>query len=639
MSKKLVFFGFLIICFMECGTDVNAQDALQKIQGINYAEVKITDSFWLPKIQDVAQNAIGVCVYQSEVATPRIRNFEKVAAGKGERHEGIYYDDSDVYKALEAIAYSLHTVPDAKLEAKADEWIDKIAAAQLADGYLNTFFTLEGLEDRWQDMEKHEAYCAGHLIEAAIAYHEATGKRKLLDVAIRLADHLNKALRLANKPWVAGHQEIELALVKLYRTTGDEKYLDLSEWFLKQRGHGHGKGKIWDEWNDPGYCQDALPVKQQTEITGHAVRAMYMYTGIADLASITEDEAYLHTMLQVWEDVVHRNTYVTGGIGAAGGNEGFDRDFVLPNEDAYCETCASVGMVFWNQRMNWLTGEAKYIDVLERSLYNSALDGISLSGKQFFYPNPLASSGQHSRKDWFGTACCPSNISRLISSLGNYIYGKTDEALWVNLFVGSETEVEISGIKMQVSMATEYPRKNSIRLNLNPSEPVTAAVHIRIPGWAGNEVLPGDLYTFMDKTVERPTLLLDGNPFEYQVKKSYAVITKTWSPNSQLEWILPMNPRLVQSREEVLENKNRLAVQYGPLIYCFEEVDNTFGVDNISVPKNIQFEITPGMVLDEPVVTLTSSTAQEQNITAVPYYTWCNRGSNAMKVWINVEEQ
>ncbi len=626
--------------------NISSQNQLRKIKGIDYSEVEITDPFWKPKIEDVAKNAIGVCVYQTETATARIRNFEKVAAKKGERHEGIYYDDSDVYKAIEAMAYSLHSVPDKTVEAKADEWIDKIAAAQLPDGYLNTYFTLEGIDDRWNDMERHEAYCAGHLMEAAIAYKRATGKGKLLDVAIRFADHIDRELRKKNRKWVAGHQEIELALIKLYRETADRKYLELSEWFLEQRGRGYGRGKIWDSWNDPAYCQDALPVKEQTEITGHAVRAMYMYTGIADLAAITQDKEYLETMLTVWEDVVHRNTYVTGGIGSAGRNEGFSVDYDLPNEHAYCETCASVGMVFWNQRMNWLTGNAKYIDVLEKSLYNSALDGISLDGKQFFYTNPLASHGQHERRDWFGTACCPSNISRLITSVGNYIYGKTDDALWINLFVGSKTRQRIGKNYVDIELNTEYPWQNKIELKINANKRSTFEVHIRIPGWSENEAIPGGLYTFSERTREDVVIKVDGKKINFKKDNGYAIVEDKWK-NSTITMELPMYPRLIKSRNEILENSDRHALQYGPLIYCFEAIDNGGDVFNVLLPEDVTFERENGMVKDEEIIKLSAQLpvlvptndgvridATLRKITAIPYYTWCNRGSNDMQVWM-----
>lgn len=324
-----------------------AQSGITKLNPVSFSQVTITDNFWKPKLEKIASAAVPVMIYQTEIATGRIRNYEKVARQQNEKHEGIYYDDSDVYKALEAIAYSLKNHSDKAMEQKADEWIDKIAAAQEEDGYINSFYSLDGLENRWTDMEKHEDYCAGHLMEAGVAYFQTTGKRKLLDVAIKMADHIDETFRKQNRPWVSGHEEIELALVKLYKTTGDKKYLELSDWFLDQRGHGHGKGGIWDNphWG-PKYAQDDVPVKDQKEITGHAVRAMYLYTGAADVAAAKNDVGYMNAMKTVWEDVVYRNMYVTGGIGSSGSNEGFSVDFDLPNENAYSETCASVGMVF-----------------------------------------------------------------------------------------------------------------------------------------------------------------------------------------------------------------------------------------------------------------------------------------------------
>jgi DUF1680 family protein len=445
------------------GIKAFSQTPLQKFEFVNFSQVNITDDFWKPKIDKVATVTMKACIYQTEINTPRIRNFEKVARNKGEKFEGIYYDDSDVYKALEAMAYALKTHPDPALEAKADEWIDKVAAAQLPDGYLDTYFTLRDINQRWTNIEAHEDYNAGHLIEAAVAYYNVTGKRKLLDVAIRLANHIDSTFRLGNKKWFSGHEEIELSLVKLYRVSNDDRYLKLADWYLQQRGKG-GIYTYGKTWFTPAYWQDLKPVKDQTEITGHAVRAMYLYTGAADVASLTGDNGYMTAMQKVWEDVVYRNMYITGGIGSAGDNEGFTKDYDLPNEDAYCETCASVGMVLWNQRMCQLTGDSKYIDVLERSLYNGALDGLSLSGDHFFYDNVLASNGQNQRREWFGTACCPANIARLVTSVGNYIYGKSNDGIWVNLFVGSNTNIKISNTDVAVKMETNYPWDGKVKI-------------------------------------------------------------------------------------------------------------------------------------------------------------------------------
>jgi len=486
--KKIFLLTTLIACIKTF-----SQTPLQKFEFVNFSQVNITDNFWKPKIDKVATVTMKACIYQTEIKTPRIRNFEKVARNKGEKFEGLYYDDSDVYKALEAMAYALKTHPDPALEAKADEWIDKVAAAQLPDGYLDTYFTLRDINQRWTVIDAHEDYNAGHLIEAAVAYYNVTGKRKLLDVAIRLANHIDSTFRLGNKNWFSGHEEIELALVKLFRVTNDDRYLKLADWYLQQRGKG-GIYNYEGKWATPAYWQDIKPVKDQTEITGHAVRAMYLYTGAADVAALTGDNGYMNAMQKVWEDVVYRNMYITGGIGSAGDNEGFTKDYDLPNEDAYCETCASVGMVLWNQRMCQLTGDSKYIDVLERSLYNGALDGLSLSGDHFFYDNVLASNGQHQRREWFGTACCPANVARLVTSVGNYIYGKSNDGIWVNLFVASNTTIKIGNTDVPVKMETNYPWDGKVKLTIDPKKKASFKLYLRLPEWSKETASPGNLY-------------------------------------------------------------------------------------------------------------------------------------------------
>ena len=644
MQKR--FFLFLVV-----GIFLHAESFSQnenvRINPVNFSTVVITDPFWKPKIDKVATKTLEACIYQTEFKTGRIRNFEKAARNKGEKHEGVFYDDSDVFKAIEAMAYSIKNTGSSELEKKADEWIDKIAAAQQPDGYLNTFYVLTGLEKRWQDMSMHEDYCGGHMIEAAVAYFDATGKRKFLDVAIRWADHFDQTFGPGKKDWVTGHQELELALVKLYRTTKNQHYLKLADWLLSERGKRLAKGYTWSEWKDTGYTQDLMPVKEQSEITGHAVRAMYMYTGAADVAANTGDQDYLKAMRRVWEDVVFRNMYITGGIGSAGSNEGFTVDYDLPNEQAYCETCASVGMIFWNQRMNMLTGNAEYIDILEKSLYNGALDGLSISGDRFFYGNPLASIGKSARKEWFGTACCPSNIARMIASLGGYIYGQKANKIFVNLFVSSQTSFPLQKNILQLKQETEYPWTGKMKFTVQIPRKEKATIALRIPGWAMDKAVPGDLYTFLDKSVSRPTININGQAYGYVIDNGYAVIDREWKSGDIIEYVLPMEIRKVGSRPEIKENTARIALQRGPVIYCVEGADNNGKVWNIVSSQESSWKIEPYNVVDEPIVSLVASLPVvevdkvvnriqmiNKPVRAIPYYTWCNRGSNPMQIWL-----
>ena len=642
MKKNILTIAIIFKSFL-----LFAQNPFEKIEFVNFSKVNITDNFWKPKIDKVAMVTIPVCIDQTEVKTPRIRNFEKVARKKGEKHEGIFYDDSDVFKALEAMAYSLKTHPSAEMEKKCDEWIEKIAAAQQPDGYLNTWYTLYGLQDRYTDMSMHEDYNAGHMIEAAVAYYNATGKRKFLDVCIKWADQFDALFGPGKRDWVTGHQELELALVKLYKTTKNEKYLKLSDWLLSERGKRLAKGYTWTDWKDTAYAQDVVPVKEQKEITGHAVRAMYMYTGAADVASQTGDTGYMKAMKTVWEDVVFRNMYITGGIGSAGSNEGFSQDYDLPNEQAYCETCASVGMVFWNQRMNALTGESMYMDVLEKSLYNGALDGLSLDGTRFFYGNPLASSGRHSRREWFGTACCPANIARLIASLGNYIYAQSNDGIWINLFVGSNTSIAMPKGNVDLKMETNYPLDGSVKISLNTAKKIKYAMHIRIPGYANGIAAPGGLYHFADNNASKIIIKVNGAVTPYTEEKGYAIINREWKKDDVVEFVIPMDIKKIISRDELKQDNDRISLQRGPLIYCFEGADNNGKAWNMILPGNTIFTAEPflvksenviALVADMPVVNInadgTSVNTSVQKVKAIPYYTWCNRGSNPMQVWL-----
>ncbi len=624
-----------------------AQAPKRQFEPVNFSQVTITDSFWKPTLDKVATTTLQTCVYQTEVKTPRIRNFEKVARGKNEKHEGIFYDDSDVFKALEAIAYSLKNHPNPELEKKADEWIDKIEAAQLEDGYINTYYTLGRLNERWTDMSMHEDYNGGHLIEAAVAYYQVTGKRKLLDVAIRFADHFDSLFGPDKKHWVTGHQELELALVKLYNTTQNKKYLTLAYWLLEERGHKYAKGYTWTEWKDTAYAQDAVPVRDQKEITGHAVRAMYLYTGAADVAALTGDEGYMKAMQSVWEDVVYRNMYITGGIGSSGNNEGFSTDYDLPNEQAYCETCASVGMVFWNQRMNLLTGNSKFIDVLERSLYNGARDALSLAGDRFFYGNPLASDGRHFRREWFGTACCPANIARLVSSLGDYIYGFSDKGIWVNLFIGSNTIAQVGKTAVPISMETNYPWDGAIKLTVQPKLKTKFKLHLRIPAGYKAKLYPETCSCLKIKQKQHSLLSVNGKAADYKVENGYAIIEREWKKGDQVEFVLPMEVKRVVSRVEVKQDEGRVALQRGPLVYCVEGADNGGQAWNLILPDKATFQTTHQKNLLDGVTTIEfeaptlqvnadgqSVKTEVKKIIAIPYYAWCNRGQNAMQVWL-----
>jgi len=620
------------------------------IQPVHFSDVIIQDGFWKSYTHKVSEVTIPVCIEYTENKTGRIRNFERASGllkdGKG--HEGIYYDDSDVYKALEAMAYSLKVHPNPELAKKADEWIDKIAAAQEPDGYINTFYTLTGLENRWSDMEKHEDYCAGHLIEAGIAYYYATGKRKLMDVGIRMADHMDSMFGPGKRHWVTGHQEVELALVKLYETTGNRKYLNLADWFISQRGHGHGVGRIWDNPNwGAQYCQDDQPIENVSRITGHAVRAMYYYTGVADVASHTQNATYLTAMQRVWEDVVHKNVYLTGAIGSSRHNEGFTQAYDLPNAEAYGETCASVGMVFWNQRMNQLTGNALYIDVLERSLFNGALAGISLTGDRFFYPNPLTSYDGDTRKEWFGTACCPSNIARLLASVGNYLYAHDGHDIWLNIYGGSKTTIPLENNRVTLTQQTNYPWEGFISLLVEPERPETFTLHARIPGWARNDVISGDLYRFANTKAEPTQILVNGKSVQYETVNGYATIRSKWKKGDRVDILLPMEIKRVLASDSVSQDRGKVALQRGPLIYCFEQADNPDGIFDIVLKDDAVLSAKWEPQLLGGICTLsgdaeairpapdgTSVATSAQHVKAIPYFAWANRGKHAMQVWI-----
>ena len=593
------------------------EQPLKMIEQIDFSHVKINDNFWSPRLSKHVSATLPVCIDQIENQTGRIRNFENAAKGEGE-HSGIFFDDSDVYKALEGMAYSLINNPDPELEKKADEWIDKFAAAQQPDGYINTFYTLTGLDKRWTNMDKHEMYCAGHMIEAGVAYYQATGKRKLLDVCIRMTDHMMSQFGPGKRHWVPGHEEIELALVKLYQTTQEQKYLDFAYWLLEERGHGHGTMGDEGKWN-PVYYQDIVPVRQLTDISGHAVRCMYLYCGMADVAALKNDTGYIAAMDRLWDDVVHRNMYITGGVGSSHDNEGFTEDYDLPNLDAYCETCASVGMVLWNQRMNQLTGDSKYIDVLERSLYNGALAGISLGGDRFFYVNPLESKGDHHRQEWYGCACCPSQLSRFLPSIGNYIYASSDDALWVNIYIGNTGQIRIGETDILLTQETDYPWDGSVKLTISTSQPLEKEIRLRIPNWC--------------KTYD---LSINGKRINVSEEKGYAVI-KDWKSQDVIALDMDMPVEIVAADPHVKENFGKRAIQRGPLVYCMEEIDNPVYFDQIQLSPSTTFQTAFASDILNGIKTIKTN-GRAQSATFIPYYAWDNRKAGKMRVWIPYNE-
>lgn len=574
---------------------------------VNFSKVKITDHFWQPRLKSHVDVTLPACIGQED---QRIKNFA-VAGGTDTGYKGLVYDDSDLYKMIEGASYSLINNPNPALEQKLDEIIGKIARAQRKDGYLMTYFLCGDTTKIFTNMDKHELYCAGHLIEAGIAYYNATGKRSLLDVAIRYANKIDNTFGPGKREWVPGHPEIELALVKLYRVTGDKRYLTLSKWLIEQRGHNHG------DWDDKTYYLDEKPVEQLSEIMGHAVRAMYLFTGMADIETVTGDTSYLAALDRLWDNVVNRKMYLTGGIGSSKANEGFEGDYVLPNKDAYCETCASVGMVMWNERMNMLKGDAKYADVMERSMYNGALAGISLHGDRFFYVNPLESDGDHHRKPWFGTACCPSQISRFLPSIGNYIYATSDDAIWINLFIGSETTIPVSGTKVALSQETNYPWDGDVKIRVSPDKAGSLTLKLRLPGWC-------DTYT----------LTVNGRAVKPSVDKQYLTLNRTWKKGDVIDFNMAMPVKLVAANPLVKDDYGKRAIQRGPLVYCMEECDNkaNFGSAKLSEKTTFKTQYEKGLL--NGVVSITASD-DSGSYQFIPYYAWDNREPGKMKVWVD----
>ncbi|GAA3412477.1 glycoside hydrolase family 127 protein [Paenibacillus hodogayensis] len=605
--------------------DISA-NSHQKLQAVPFNRVWIDDTFWASRLKALKETTILACLEQCE-RTGRIANFAKAAGLAEGPFQGIFFDDSDVYKLLEGASYSLMIHPDPELEAQTDRIIDLIAAAQEEDGYLFTYYSLVTPEQRWTDMNKHEMYCGGHLIEAAIAYKQATGKSKLLDTACKLADHYDNVFGPGKRHWVDGHEEIELALVALYRETGEERYWKLALWLLEERGHGHGKGEIWDR-DDMGaaYCQDDKPVSELSEVSGHAVRAMYLYAAMADVAAMTGDKAYMDALDRVWSSVVERNMYVTGGIGQSKHNEGFTRDYHLPNETAYCETCAAVGMVLWNHRMNLLHGHSKYADIVERAMYNGAAAGISLEGDTFFYVNPLASHGDHHRVPWFDCSCCPTQLSRFLPSVGHYIYSVADRGIVVNQYVQGGTKVTMAETDVKLEQKTAYPYDGDVQISVWPSETRRFELRLRYPGWCRG----------MSVRVNGEAL----DAGDYALDSGYLVVERAWCAGDQVELQMEMPVKRVRSRNEVEDNAGRIALERGPLVYCVEKADNAhLQFDSLVVPEHAPLVCVRSRDFGPPVTVLRGACPEGRTFTAIPYCFWDNREPGFMQVWLRERQE
>jgi len=645
--KKLTVALVLIVAM---ATTASAQQQDYPIQPVAFTKVHVHDNFWQPKMEVNANVTIPYVIAQCK-ANGRMDNF--LRAGKklsGDKMSEFPFDDTDVYKAIEGASYSIQNKANPKLEAYIDTLINIIGAAQEPDGYLFTFRTVNAKQPhewigskRWEKEEilSHELYNAGHLYEAAVAHYQATGKKTLLNIAIKNADLLVKTFGPGKIEEYPGHQIVEIGLSKMYRVTANKKYLNLAKFFLDVRGP---KGDAYNQ-------ADKKVVDQHTAV-GHAVRAAYMYTGMADIAALTGDTKYLAAIDDIWGDVVNKKLYITGGIGATGAGEAFGEAYQLPNMSAYAETCAAIGNVYWNERMFLLHGDSKYIDVLERTLYNGLLSGVSLSGDRFFYPNPLASMFQHQRSAWISCACCISNMARFLPSLPGYVYAQDKNDLYVNLFMGNTSKIALDVTNVEITQTTEYPWKGDVAININPEKTADFTLKIRIPGWANQEASPGDLYAFMDKKTLPVTISINGKTTTFITDKGYAVFTRRWKKGDLVSLSLPLETEKIIANKSVKDDLSRFVLERGPMVYCLEGPDNKDSlVQNIMIDKNAiaTAQYDPNLLNGVGVINIAGQSTKRQlnsdsllvvnqNVKAIPYYAWANRGPSEMTVWIPYEQ-
>lgn len=620
------------------------------INPVPFTSVKVTDNFWGQRLQASREVTIPLAFSKCE-ETGRYENFVKAAHPSDTyKVEGFSFDDTDVYKTIEGASYSLQTYPDKKLQKYIDSVLVIVAGAQEPDGYLYTARTMNPKhphnwagKERWVAVENlsHEFYNLGHMIEGAVAHYQATGKRNFLNIAIKYADCVCREIGNGpqQKKYVPGHQIAEMALVKLYMVTGDKKYLDQAKFFLDTRGYTSRKD---------AYSQAHKPVVEQDEAVGHAVRAVYMYSGMADVAAITGDSSYIKAIDKIWDNIVSKKIYITGGIGARHAGEAFGNNYELPNLSAYCETCAAIGNVYMNYRLFLLHGDAKYFDVLERTLYNGLISGVSLDGGSFFYPNPLSSNGKYSRKPWFGCACCPSNVSRFIPSLPGYVYAVKNDQVYVNLYLSNKAELKVDKKKILLEQETGYPWNGDIRLKITQGNQ-DFTMKLRIPGWVRGNVLPSDLYSYADNQKPAYQVSVNGQTVESDVNDGYLSIARKWKKGDVVEVHFDMIPRIVKANPKVEADHGRVAVERGPIVYCAEWPDNRFNVHSILLNQHPQFKVTDKPELLYGIRQITTDAqalsydkagklvTKDVELTLIPYYAWAHRGEGDMEVWLPID--
>ncbi len=623
----------------------NSKDE-EHIQQVPFTQVHLNDSFWAPKIEVNRTVSIPSAFKKSE-ETGRMDNFAVAGGLLDEEHQGDFpFDDTDVYKILEGASYALAVKPDPELDSYLDSLIYLISKAQEDDGYLFTCITnkcdrLKGWygKGRWDQLNSHELYNCGHLYEAAVAHYMATGKKSLLNVAIKNADLVYKVFgpNEGQKHVPSGHPIIEMALVKLYHATGDKKYLELAHYFIDETGKGTDGHELSE------YSQDHMPIVDQQEAVGHAVRLGYLYSGVTDVASLMHDDALMAASKRVWENIVSKKLYITGGIGQRAQGEGFGPNCELNNMTSYCETCAAISNVYWNYRLFLHDGNSKYYDVLERTLYNGLISGVSLSGDHFFYDNPLESDHNHDRAPWFGCACCPGNITRFMASVPGYVYTKSDDALFVNLYAGGNASVKVGNDTLKLAQNTLYPWGGNVKLTIQSDVKKELEIKLRIPGWVKNKVVPSDLYHFVAEKDSAYTLKVNHKAIAYSEENGYAVISRRWQKGDEIDIEFQMETRRVVANEKVVYDRNKVAFQRGPIVYCFEDKDNKkecvfdkYVTNEATITTDFEENLLGGVVtlnMEGHIKSKDNGTDEKVSLKAIPYYAWNNRGTASMIVW------